>query len=191
MLKSSNGFEVIAEANSPNTLLEILEKGTLPDIVVFDIVMPGMSGLEVAVQIRKNYPDVKILFLSSENGEKVLAEAIKIGVDGFLSKLDLGGDLPKAVRSIHEGRKYYGKEISDLMCAALVSERILDGKNKARFEVMLSEREIEITALRAKGLRARQIANSYLQANVPWNGIGPKYLKSWKFLTTSTWLGTP
>ena len=158
MLQAEQDIEVTAEANSGEQLLEIMRKEEIPDLVVLDIIMPGLSGIQVAAKIKNEHPSVKILLLSSENGDEVVSDAIKIGVDGFLSKLDVGEDLPKAIKTICEGGKFYGKGISDIMYAVLVAEKVIENRNESRFGDLFSKRELEIITLCAKGLKAREIA---------------------------------
>jgi DNA-binding NarL/FixJ family response regulator len=171
MLKANREFEVIGEASSGNMLLEMLENGSMPDIIVLDIVMPGLSGLEVATKIKTQYPSIKILLLSSEKGEDIVSDAIKIGVEGFLSKLDLGSDLPKAIKAIIQGSKFYGKEISEIMYAVLVAEKVIGNQKQSHHDKLFSERELEIISLCANGLKAREIAEKLFisKRTVEWH----------------------
>ena len=84
----------------------------MPEVVLLDIVMPEMDGLQVAERIRSNYPEVKILVLSAETDEATVLKSIEIGVNGFISKASQPEELYNAIETIVDGANYYGCDIA-------------------------------------------------------------------------------
>jgi len=121
-----------------------------PEVVLIDIVMPEMNGLQVAERLRRGYPDVKILVLSAETDETTVLKAMEIGVNGFISKASQPDDLYNAIETIADGADYFGCDIS-MILKEVASTR------KFR-EDMFSQRELEIIRYCADGLMSKEIA---------------------------------
>jgi len=154
MLAEYEDIEVVGEASNGNELLQMLEK-TKPDLVLLDIIMPdGMDGIETARRLNNNYPDIKILMLSSENSRDVINELINIGINGFISKkaCDGGAELANAIRSVVSGLEYFGRDITQILYSVFVSR-------KAAGMPELTAREKEIIALCREGLQSKEIAD--------------------------------
>ena len=99
------------EASDGYELLEMLKVNT-PDIVIMDISMPKISGIEVAKQISALYPEVGILILSMHTNEEFVINSIKAGAQGYLPKDTSKEELLKAVHVIYDGGEYYSKSVS-------------------------------------------------------------------------------
>jgi DNA-binding NarL/FixJ family response regulator len=110
-LETKNDLEIIGEANDGVELLALLDtlsadKKQLPHLVILDISMPRLGGIETAWQIKKTYPSVKILFLSSYDKMEYLDYTIGGGADGFLLKDEMDGELFSAIRMMRQGESY-------------------------------------------------------------------------------------
>ena len=139
---------VISEVNDGLELLDVL-KGSRPDLVILDISMPNLRGLEAIREIKKIYPKVKVLVLTMHKKREFILQALRDGADGFLLKEDAGGELVRAVQTIRNGGKY----LSPLLSSVLASLAL----EKDEPEI-LTRREKEILKLVAEGKKTREIA---------------------------------
>ena len=147
-------LQVVGEAETGVELFRILE-GVAVDIVLLDIDLPDMTGVEVARRLKKERPEVKILVVSSIKTASVLQEMIDAGVEGFISKRYGGVDMfAEAVRSISSGFEYFGQDISDII------HQIYMAKKRSR-EVTpeFTPQERRIIELCSQGLPAKLIAD--------------------------------
>ncbi|HNV53039.1 MAG TPA: response regulator transcription factor [Tenuifilaceae bacterium] len=141
VLESQANINVIAQANNGLELLSIL-KHTKPGIVLLDIEMPVMDGVEATREAIKLYPDLKILVLSMHNDEEFYSSMIDLGVKGFILKESDTQEVIKAVDEIVKGSLYFSQEL----LLGLLKKR------KDNLCVELTTREQEVLALIAKGL---------------------------------------
>jgi two-component system response regulator NreC len=112
-LESEEDLAVVGEAGDGVQLLELLEKG-LPDLIILDISMPRLQGLEAARKIKIAYPTVKMLILTMHNNQEYLHEAMATGAEGFLLKEGADTELIGAIKKILKGEIY----ITPLMAKA-------------------------------------------------------------------------
>ena len=141
VLESQANINVIAQANNGLELLSIL-KHTKPGIVLLDIEMPVMDGVEATREAIKLYPDLKILVLSMHNDEEFYSSMIDLGVTGFILKESDTQEVIKAVDEIVKGSLYFSQEL----LLGLLKKR------KDNICLELTTREQEVLALIAKGL---------------------------------------
>lgn len=104
-LECMDGLKVVGEAGDGVELLELLQK-TTPDLIILDITMPRLQGLEAARKIKARYPHIKILILTMHNNKEYLYEALAAGAEGFLLKERTDLELATAVRKILQGGTY-------------------------------------------------------------------------------------
>ena len=105
------GMEVLAEANGGIELLALMRLHT-PDLVIADISMPGISGIEAAREIRRKYPDVKVLILTMHKRMEYLQHVFAAGAQGYLLKEDSNDELAQAIDTIRKGRNYITQSLS-------------------------------------------------------------------------------
>ena len=141
---------VSAEVNDGLELLELL-KNSRPNMVILDISMPNLRGLEAIREIKKSYPQVKILVLTMHKKREFIRQALRDGADGFLLKEDAGGELIRAVRAIRKGGMY----LSPLLSSVLTSLALEEDKTE-----ILTMREREVIKLIAEGKRTKEIAEA-------------------------------
>jgi len=118
-----------------------------PDITLMDLRLPGMNGVETTRAIRKEFPQARIIVLSTYDGDEAIFRALQAGAQAYLLKTTLHQDLLKAIRAVHAGKKHITPEIAERL-----AERMPDSN--------LSGREIEVLELIAKGMSNRQIADA-------------------------------
>jgi two-component system, NarL family, response regulator NreC len=145
-------MKVIGEVSNGIELLQVLM--TLqPDLIILDISMPQMRGIEAAQEIKKYYPKIKILILTMHSSEEHLRSALSTGVDGYLLKENAYEDLIRAIRTIQQGKRY----ISNLV-SPTVKEIILQDQDRTKRTSALTLRERVILKLMAEGKSSREIA---------------------------------
>ena len=86
----------------------------MPDVVLLDIIMPEMNGLQVTEKLRAEYQNIKILILSAETDEETILKAVEIGVNGFISKASQPNDIYNAIETIADGADYFGRDIAQI-----------------------------------------------------------------------------
>jgi len=145
-------FETIGEAESSDTLFQLLKEKT-PDVLVLDISMPGLSGIEICKQIKLKTPEIKILMVTANVDVTHLKNAIKSGADGFLPKDTSSEEFTNAIKEVAKGNSYFSPKVSGLMVRVMS----LSSDNK---ETELSLREIEIVKQLADGKMQKEIAAS-------------------------------
>jgi DNA-binding NarL/FixJ family response regulator len=151
-------IEVIGEASDGNKLLELLKKAT-PDLVILDILMPHLNGVETAVRIKDNFPQIKILFLTMYGEREYLYQAISTGAEGYLLKSDVASELEHAITTVMNGNNYISPLLySKLDLANLLFEKCRGDMAKKSMAPSISPREREIVMLISEGNTSRQIA---------------------------------
>jgi DNA-binding NarL/FixJ family response regulator len=149
LLASEMIAEVIAEASNGKELLELLEKHK-PDMVVMDISMPVMDGVEAAKKAMEKYPELKILTLSSFGDEKYYYKMVEAGVKGFVLKNSGLSELELAIKEVANGGNWFSNE--------LLQKVIINISKSSTKEAEFSDRETEILKFVCDGLTNDQIA---------------------------------
>ena len=154
IIDTSPGMEVIGEASDGLMLLNMMKR-TTPDMVILDVAMPKLRGIEAALEISKAYPQVDILFLSMHKSREYLQKAMASGAQGYIVKEDSGNELVQAINTIRSGGSY----LSPLMLNELSEDPIgiFRGQGQ-REEDPLTPRERQILQLIADGKTSREIA---------------------------------
>ncbi len=155
-LKLDDEFEVVAEASDG---LEAIEKTGKyrPDIVIMDINMPKLGGLEATLEIKKMWPDTKVLVLTQYEDKEYIARFLKAGVSGYLLKKAVGSDLITSLKTISKGELYLYSSI-----ATEVVARYLHGDIDADTEDLyekLSDREKQVLKLVAEGYTHKEVGD--------------------------------
>jgi len=155
LLERQPGFEVVAEAADGREATERAE-ATRPDIVVLDIAMPNMSGIEAAQRIRALLPQAEIVILSMHSDESYVLRALKVGAKGYLLKDSAESDLIDAIKAVSEGKAFFSPEISKI----LVEDYVRDMRKRGAEDSyeLLTSREREILHLLAEGKSNKDIA---------------------------------
>lgn len=153
LLELDGDITVIAEANNGKQCLELLdEKRT--DVLLLDINMPNMNGLQVLQYIRDKKMKVKVLILTIHNEVEYLMRAVEIGVNGYVLKDSESSVLKKAIFSVHKGETFIQPELAPLLKVRM-NEKNSFSENE---DETLTRREIEVLKLIAEGLFNKEIA---------------------------------
>jgi DNA-binding NarL/FixJ family response regulator len=158
LLETHPGWEVCGEAKDGRESVE-LAAATNPDVVLLDIGMPNLNGLEAARQILMVAPDTAILILTMHDSDNVIREVLRAGARGFILKTDAGRDLVAAVEALQRQRTFFTTRVSQM-----VLDGFLDRQSKtpeARREMagdVLTSREREVIQLLAEGKTSKEVA---------------------------------
>ncbi len=155
LLGVHDDIEIVGEAFEGKEAVEKAQE-LAPDVVVMDIAMPGMDGLEATRRIRKKSPEVKVLVLSQHDNREYILAAIKAGVTGYVPKKALGSDLVSAIRAVCQGNSFLYPSVA----TALIADYLREAKEEPYD--YLTEREREILRLIAEGHTSREMADMLL-----------------------------
>lgn len=151
-------FDFIGETNEASNgaeLLALLAKiKTLPDVILLDLRMPVMDGVEAHKQIRKLYPEIKVIILTMEDDEQYILHLISEGVNGYLLKNADPDEMEKAILKVVENGYYFSENISTLVVKGIVKKDITEAVPTLDF----NERELQILELICKEFTAAEIA---------------------------------
>jgi len=153
LLEKMPEVQVIGEAGDGREVLKLV-KTDRPDVVLMDIAMPGLNGLEAAERMARDFPDVRIIMLTMHNNEEYVLRALKAGVVGYLLKKAATAELETALHHVVHGKIYLSREISAELHQKFPFQGIAD--RKSRFE-QLTGRQREILQLIAEGQNTKQI----------------------------------
>jgi DNA-binding NarL/FixJ family response regulator len=156
LLEAEGDIAVVGEAENGRQAVAQAKK-TLPDVVVMDVAMPGMNGLEATRQILRNVPSSKVLVLTSYGDEDYVNQLLEAGATGYLVKQTAAADLLKAIREVHHGNAFFSPSIAKRL-RQQESEALAGGQSQAGKPSRLTSREAEVLQLVAEGFANKQIA---------------------------------
>jgi len=156
LLHAESDIQVIGEAENGRQALKMAEE-LQPDIVLMDITMPELNGMDATRQLKKRFPSMKILILSMHSTEEYIFQTLKAGASGYLLKRSAPTDLIKAIHVAHAGDSFLSPSISSKVITHYVKQK--EDQNAAPMGLdKLSDREREVLQLIAEGRANRDIA---------------------------------
>ena len=148
-LEKYDHIQVVGEANNGEAVIDFLEINQV-DIVVLDVEMPGMNGIETTKYIKKNHPKTNVLILSMYEKKEFIIKLMRYGASGYILKNKSKEELLSAINNLADGRTHYGLEI---MNHAIAVSSIDEDD-----EIQLTEREIEVLQKIAEGFSSKEAA---------------------------------
>ncbi len=148
-------YKVCAEAANGEEALELAEKFK-PDVLLMDVSMPKLSGLDVLARIKKVSPDTKIIMITVHKMGAYVLKAIRAGVAGYINKENVAEELITALSRVLRGQTYLGASISDYIAEVVGSS----SKEELSYKNILSDRELDILRLVGEGKSAKEIAGA-------------------------------
>jgi DNA-binding NarL/FixJ family response regulator len=170
LLEQAEGLEIIDEANDGEETLDKLKvhqaNATLPVLILMDISLPGMSGIQTTQVISRLYKNVRVLMLSMHNNEDYILRSVEAGACGYILKDSSSDEMIKAIRTIASGEKYYSSPVASIILSGYM-QQLKKGNRHGRTERQskLSNKEKEILQFLVDGMSSREIAEK-LQLSV-------------------------
>ncbi len=155
LLESRPGWSVCGEAATGHQAIDQARR-LKPDLMIVDISMPEMNGLETIRQIRKTMPQIEILVLTMHESEQMMREALAAGARGYLSKAEAARDLLAAVESLRAHKPFFDAKVTELMLEDYRKDR--KARPVSPPPAALTAREREIVQLLAEGRTSKEVA---------------------------------
>lgn len=152
VLSDEENIEIIGEFGHAKDLYELLNLQQ-PDLIITDISMPDISGIEIAKYVSENYPKIKLLILSMHSNEEFITKSLSVGAHGYLPKDTSMNELLEAINTIYRGDNYFNRNISDTILKSIIN------KSKEENGKTLTKREKEIISLVVDGFSNKEIAD--------------------------------
>ena len=156
LINQNKDLVVIGEASSGTQALELFESLN-PDLLIMDISMPDMNGMEVSKNILAKNPNANIVILSMYDDEDYISRCLEYGVKGYVIKNESGSELDYAIRSVLAGKNYFSRQAQDVIFKKYSQN--VTRKKQREDQIKLTKREVEIIKLIAEGLTSQEMAN--------------------------------
>jgi len=163
-LALSEEVEVLFEVRNGKELLQTLAAGKIPNVLLMDVQMPEVNGIEATWQAKQKYPDLKIVMLTVMDDEQKLFEALKAGASGYLLKDAKPHQLLNAINDVLEGGLPLSPSLAGLVLRFLKGEKVIPKPPVTAIDV-LSKREKEVLECLKRGLAVKQISEELFIAN--------------------------
>ena len=158
LLLKHEGWEICGEASDGREAVE-MAKRLKPDVVIVDIGMPSLNGLDTTRQLMQHDPQFKVIVLTITDSDQVIREALDAGARGFVLKSDAARDLVSAVEALQSKRMFFTPRVNDLVLAGFLDKGHVVHRNEAPSLPTLTVREREITQLLAEGKTSKEVAS--------------------------------
>lgn len=169
LIESQSDMKVVSEAsNGREAARQVLR--TSPDVVIMDLAMPELNGVEATRQIRENCPATKVIILSMHSSSEHIFQALKAGAHGYLLKESAGMEVISAIRVVHSGKRYLSEKIGDQMIDEYIHNREIVETGSPLSK--LSTREREILQLVVEGKSSADIGRTLF--------ISPKTVETYR-----------
>ena len=150
-----SSIDIIGEYDRDSKAIAALDEGNMPNIILMDISMPEMTGLEAAKLIGEKYPDLKIIILSMYKDEQYVMEGLNFNIAGYVVKDSVADEILIAIEKVLAGEKFFSREVID---TALNSYKEIKKEKKKADSVQLTKRELEVLNDISDGLKSQEIA---------------------------------
>jgi DNA-binding NarL/FixJ family response regulator len=158
LLQNHEGWEVCGEATDGREAVE-KAKQLRPDVVILDVGMPNLNGLDATRQLMQYDPNFKVIVLTITDSDQVIREALDAGARGFVLKSDAARDLVSAVEALQRKRMFFTPRVNDLVLAGFLDKGHAISRSEPPSLPTLTAREREITQLLAEGKSSKEVAS--------------------------------
>lgn len=166
LLSSVTGIKVIAEASSGEEALKSCREKQ-PDVILMDVRMPGIGGLEATRKILRSFPDIKVIALTVCDEEPFPSKLLQAGAAGYLTKGSALDEMVQAIQSVHLGKRYISPEVAQQLALKHLSD-----EKSSPFET-LSERELQVMLMITSGQKVQEISDKLC--------LSPKTVNSYRY----------
>ena len=157
LLEAQPDLDVVGDAGDGRETVKLVDQ-RCPDIVIMDIAMPELNGIEATREIGRRCPSAQVIILSMHSTTEHIKRAVKAGARGFLLKESAGVEVVKAVREVHKGECYFSQKISSRLIDSIVRQ-LCNDEGESQLD-KLSPREIEVLQLVVEGKTSSEIADT-------------------------------
>ena len=173
-LSQDDKLDMIFEVDNGEDLLKNIESNK-PDVIIMDLKMPIMDGMEATQQLRKKYQDIKVVVVSMYDDDKFIIHLMEIGANGYLFKNAEPDEIRKAIHSVYENGYYF----NDIVNKALLKKLVLKGNIKPSFNqnVELTERELQVLKLICEEKTAAEIGKEIFLSPRSVEGIRQRLIE--------------
>lgn len=155
ILKQDTEIEVVLEAENGQCFLNLLKTKNSPDVVLLDLEMPVMDGIETTKTLREAYPEIKVIIVSMYKDDRMIAYLMEVGAHGYLLKDASSEEFIHAVKTVYQKGMYFNERASNAMLNGLRDKRRKPPKVGSDYQ--LTARELEVLELIAEGLTTAEI----------------------------------
>ena len=166
LLSDVGNIEIVGEANSGEKAIEIIEK-VKPDVILMDVKMPGMGGLEATKRIVSTHPEIKILVVTVYGDEPYPTRVLQAGASGYMTKGVSVDEMIQAIKIVYAGRRYLSPEVAQQLAL-----KHLTHDNQSPFD-LLSEREMQVLIMITSGQKVNEVADQLC--------LSPKTVNSYRY----------
>ncbi|HEX7844936.1 MAG TPA: response regulator transcription factor, partial [Chitinophagaceae bacterium] len=173
-LSADENLEVLFESDNGEELLKELQK-TSPDVIIMDLKMPIMDGMEATKEVRKKYPSIKVLVVTMYEDDKFIIHLMENGANGYLLKNAEPDEIRKSIYAVHENGYYF----NDVVNKALLKKLVLKNNLKPSFNqnVELTERELQVLKLICEEKTANEIGKEIFLSPRSVEGIRQRLIE--------------
>lgn len=157
MLAMESDINIIGKASNGRQMMDLIKAGQQPDIAVVDLHLPEINGLQLTSLLSEQYPDIKVVILTAETGEKYLLEAFKAGAKSYLIKEAGTEEIVFAIRHVHNGKSFICSGSAEKIISCL--QQLEEEQHVGELNIQFSTRELEVLQLLANGCTNQQIAD--------------------------------
>jgi DNA-binding NarL/FixJ family response regulator len=155
MLDNNGDIDIVAEADTGKGALELCHSMPI-DLIIMDINMPELNGIELTKILKEEFPNVQVLALTMMNQDEHIRRMIEAGASGYILKSSGSEELEEAIKTVMNGDHYFGKDATDVILKDLVESK---GKRKAARSEELTSRELEVLGMICEELTNKEIAD--------------------------------
>ncbi len=156
LIAKQPNMKIVGEATDGREALDLVKKNT-PDLILMDVTMPNLNGIEATRRIKSKNPQIEIIALSLHSERQFVLGMIKAGASGYLIKQCTFEELVLAINTVMEGKKYLSREIANVLIEEFIKK---ESEGKALIDSKLTSREREVLQLLAEGKTTKEIASS-------------------------------
>jgi len=154
MLEPQPGIDVVAEADSGKKVSNVLQDNPV-DVIIMDINMPDMNGIEATKLVKDNFPQIKVLALTMSSDDSHIRQMVQAGASGYIMKSAGRDELTRAIHDVMEGKHYFSDQATQSIMMDLVKNK---GKSSSAEPIHITERELEVLQLIVKENTNQEIA---------------------------------